>query len=185
MSQKLKLREAVSNIFQDIIKDGIKSLVKSMANAILNIYGSYIILALMGILLSALPWLKIPITIPAFIAAGAIGLAMVAVLFFQSLQRRIRSQRLTSIVLHGLCFQLAQDRTIIGPLCTKCRALMRVVFDQDENVTRVVFGKDAIYKYNCTCGNEVVLSEPLGELQNQVREHFQKAKFAQSDTRSK
>lgn len=178
MSQKLKLREAISSIFQDFLKDGIKALVKFMVSGVLNIYGASIVLLILSFLLGLLPWLQIPIKIPVFVFVTFIGFVVVAIPLYRKLEANRRIRKLKQVVLGGLLYKSDLDGTVTGPLCTRCKAKMIMVFDQDENVTRVVFGKDAIYKYICTSGHEVVSNKPSTEFLKEALDHFYKEKSA-------
>jgi hypothetical protein len=177
MPQKLKLREAVSTIFQEIEKDGIKALLISTASVVWDTYRVRIVILGVSFLLAVSQWLKIPIVIPLPLVVIFIIFVLVILLRLRKLEANRKMRRPTNVVLSGLLYESAVDGTIFGPLCTRCGSKMIMVFDQNENVTRVVFGKDAIYKYSCTCGHEVDSSKTPDELLKKAQEHYQKVEF--------
>lgn len=172
MFQKLKIREAVSALLQDIEKDGIKALLKFLASLVWITYGVPIA-AIVSFLVGVSYWLIIPITMPVSLVVMFLGFLLVIFLRLRRLEANLKLPKSKRAVLDGLVYELTEDGSLSGPLCVRCDAKMAVVYDQNENVTRVIFGKQAIYRFICTCGHQKDANKPPSEFLEDAQKYFQ------------
>jgi hypothetical protein len=175
MKQNNKFLQAITSLFQDFLKDGTKALISFLFTNILNITGTSIILVALGILLSFLRWLEIPITIPVFLLLITVLVPVAAILGFQRLYKKRQSQRVIRVHSDGIEFvSRRQDNTIL-PVCPKCRSEMLEICNEEDNAARVIFGQQPRYIYVCKCGHQIVSSVSLSDLLTLIQ------KDAQSD----
>jgi hypothetical protein len=165
MSKKTKInfRKAIDVLLQDYLKDIIKSLLVLSGKTIWNIYGASILLVLSAVFLGFASWLKIPITLPAYVVAISIVTIILGVLIFQKLHMGLKAKQ-NNIIYEELLWEIDTYNNILGPSCPKCKEKMIVASDQHANTTNLFFGQPPEYTFTCRCGHQVKRNKSTSEM---------------------
>lgn len=169
---KFNFRKAIDILLQDYIKDAIKSLLGFLGKAFWNIYGASLLLILSSLLLGLISWLKIPITLPAYVVGIGIATIILGVLIFQRLRLQLKSKQ--GIILYEELLWKLENDNVIGPLCPACKEKMTCANDQDTNAANIFFGKNPEYTFTCKNGHEVKRNKSTSEMIKSAQSLFSK-----------
>lgn len=161
--KKIELLKALDTIIQDYLKDAIKALLAFLAKVFLNIYGASVLLLLSTLLLGLINWLKIPITIPAYVVGVMFVSIVCGVLIIQRLHKKLEFKQ-CEIEYDGLLWKVDENNSVFGPLCPKCKKEMTITDRQFDNAADVIFGSTPEYIFTCCCGHKVNGSVPPSEM---------------------